>query len=138
MIALAATCVLLGSGAFTAPPRACTPGTYRHLTRAAVCVHHDRPTLHAADRRTILARYGRTTWTGNDGELDHRVPFFLGGLTDPSNEWPEPGSLPNPKDRLEFYVYRRVCDGKPHAMRVRTARRVFLHDWRVAYRRYIR
>lgn len=137
---LATTCVLLGSGAFTAPDNACTPGAYAHLSRAAACVHKDRPNWPAVDRRRMLAQYGVPGWSGKDGELDHRVPFFLGGLTVEDNGWPEPDdqltNYRNAKDRLEHYVYRRVCHGDPSRMRLRTGRRIFLHDWRTAYRRY--
>lgn len=116
----------------------CTPGAFASLTRAEACKSKDRPTLHAADRREVLREYGVPGWSGADGELDHRVPFFLGGLTTPANIWPERGPIPNAKDRLEALgkgsVYDRVCRGRPHWMRVRTARRIFLGDWRVTYR----
>lgn len=114
--------------------RGCTPGAYVSLGRAAACTSKDRPTLKAADRREILRRYGVPDWSGRDGELDHLVPFWLGGKTTPRNIWPEPGAIPNKKDRLEDYTRRRVCVA--HSMRVRTARRIFTADWRVYYRRY--
>lgn len=111
----------------------CTPGAFTVLTRAQVCDGTDRPSLRAADRREVLGEYGVPGWTGANGEIDHRVPVFLGGRTTPANLWPEPGAIPNRKDRLEFYVYRRVCFGDPAPMRVRTARRVFLGLWQAYY-----
>jgi hypothetical protein len=127
---------LMGSGQYTAPITVCTPGAYVHLSTAAVCATKDRPSLPAVERRKILARYGLTTWTGRDGELDHLQPLFLGGTTDARNIWPEAQRPGNPKDRLENYVRRRVCLRKPYPMSVRTARREFLTDWRPWYRRY--
>jgi hypothetical protein len=134
LAAIAAACTIAGSGAFTAPDDQCTPGASTHLSRAQTCHTRDRPTLRAAERRRILAAYGVPDWTGRDGELDHRIPFFLGGTTDHRNIWPERGAIPNPKDRLESYVWRRVCVRR--TMRPTTARRLFRRDWRVAYRRY--
>jgi hypothetical protein len=131
---IAAACAIAGAGTFTAPDNHCTPGASAHLTRAQACHTRDRPTLPAAERRRILTDYGVPGWTGRDGELDHRIPFFLGGTTDHRNIWPERGRIPNPKDRLESYIWRRVC--VRHTMRPRTARRLFRQDWRTTYRRY--
>jgi hypothetical protein len=58
----------------------------------------------------IVTSYGVPNWTGQTGELDHRVPFSLGGTTGLANIWPEAGSIPNTKDKLEDYVHGRVCD----------------------------
>lgn len=134
MIALLVAGCLMGSGLFTAPLNQCTPGAYVHLSTAQVCTSKDRPSLPAAERRKILARYRLTTWTGAQGELDHRVPFFLGGTTDARNLWPEAGPIPNPKDRLEDFVRRRIC--VLHTLSVRTARRQFLTNWTVWYFHY--
>jgi hypothetical protein len=81
-----------------------------------------------------LTGYGVPNWTGQNGELDPRVPFSFGGTTDRANIWPEAGSIPNTKDKLEFYIHDRVChDG---TMRLRTARAIFLGDWVAAFRKY--
>jgi hypothetical protein len=45
-------------------------------------------------------------------ELDHEIPLELGGSNDASNLWPEVGSLPNPKDRVETSLHHAVCDGR--------------------------
>src|SRR6186997_710708 len=116
-----AMCHTLGAAPMVAPDNGCTPGAYDRITLTQACVSKARPALPAADRRRILARYGVPNWTGADGELDHRQPFFLGGRTNVANIWPERGTIPNPKDKLEAYVYRRVCHGSPHPMRIRTA-----------------
>lgn len=132
---LAAACSVGGSGQMTTPDQDCTPGAYERLTQAETCVHKVRPPV-VSLRRRIKAAYGIVDprWVG---ELDHRVPFFLGGTTDVNNLWPEAGKIPNPKDKLEAYVYRRVCRGEPVGMTLTTARRIFLGDWRVAYVRYV-
>jgi len=132
-----AACHVGGHAPYVTPDNTCTPGSYTRLTRQQACTPKTRPTLPAADRRWIVTRYGVPNWTGKDGELDHRVPFFLGGNTNRRNIWPEVGSIPNTKDRLEFYVHRRVCDRKPYPMRVTTAVRLFLADWVHAYRVYL-
>jgi len=134
----AATCTVgIGKG-LPAPDSAagCTPGDYLVLTKTQVCTHKQRPATPASVRREVLDLYGVPGWSGSDGEIDHRLPFFLGGRTDRANLWPERGTIPNEKDRLEDYVRRRVCLAEPTAMRVSTARTLFLGDWRPVYRRY--
>jgi len=135
-VLLAASCHVGGHGAFVVPDNLCTPGAYQRLTRAQVCTSKDRPALPVAERRRLLASYGVPKWTGANGELDHRVPLFLGGLTVRSNLWPEVGSIPNQKDRLEVYVRRRICTRLPHPMSVRTGIRIFLSNWVHAYHAY--
>lgn len=115
----------------------CTPGAFQRLSKAQVCNGSNRPSLRAAVRREVLTEYQVPNWTGVNGEIDHRVPVFLGGLTVAANLWPEPGSIPNLKDRLEFRVYRMVCFADPSPLRVRTARRIFLADWRHTYRSWV-
>ena len=87
-----------------------------------------RPTPVNRPRRSATmafraTRYGFTSWSGKTGELDHRIPFFLGGETNVSNLWPETGPIPNRKDALECYVRDRIC--VKATMRVRTAVRSF-------------
>lgn len=133
---------------FGAPDNACTPGAYVRLSRAAVCSPKDRLDLPVAEHRRLLSEYGVPGWTAANGEIDHRVPVFLGGLTVRANLWPESGPDPrkgeNPKDRLERLVRRRVCGSSTRflpalaTMRVRTAIRLFLADWRHAYRTLVR
>jgi hypothetical protein len=94
-----------------------------------------RPSLPAAERRAILSNYGVPTFNGTTGELDHRQPLALGGTTDRRNVWAEVGPIPNPKDRLEAYVFRRVCKSLPHPMSLRTAHAIFAGNW-VAYFRF--
>ena len=139
MLAVLAACVAFGAPPFTVPDNGCTRGAWVHKTKADVCDGKTaRPKLRAAERRAILTNYGFTTFSERTGELDHRVPLVLGGVTDRRNVWPEEGpATNNPKDRLEQVILRRVCQGKPHPMRVSTAIKVFLVDWRMAYSFYV-
>lgn len=131
--ALLASCVVTFAAGQPAPDNVCTPGAYERLSVAQVCATKTRPSLRVTVRRRVLGNYGVPGWSGANGEIDHRVPLFLGGLTTAGNLWPEPGPVPNEKDRLEFRVYRRVCFRDPRPMRVRTAIRLFLADWRHAW-----
>lgn len=131
-----AACHVGGHAPFVTPSNICTPGSYVRLTRAQACVSKNRPDLPAADRRWIVTRYGVPNWSGTAGELDHRQPFWSGGRTDRSNVWPEPGAIPNAKDRLETYTRNRVCLGKPHPMRLQTVHRIFAGNWVAYYRFY--
>ena len=62
-------------------------------------------------------------------ELDHLVSLELGGSNDISNLWPEVGSLPNPKDKVENALHRAVCDGK---VSLRAAQQAVATDWMTA------
>lgn len=139
MIALILTtvCTVMGSPPMTAPNNSlgCTPGSYQSISTESACTSRNRPSTPAAVRRDVLARYRVPNWSGQNGEIDHRVPFWAGGNTNVRNLWPEEGlSKNNPKDLLENYTRRRVC--VLHTMRLRTARRIFLADWRSAYKFY--
>lgn len=133
----AAVCALAGFGAFTAPDRECTPGAqWAPVTREQACdpAEHERQPVTAARRRDVLAAYGMGAF---HGEIDHRIPVWLRGASTAQNLWPEPGAIPNPKDRLEYRLYRRVCYRDPHPMRVTTALAAFQGDWRAAYDRWV-
>jgi hypothetical protein len=120
----AASCVIHGRTAVHPPGQRLHPGSYDPLATAQVCVHKERPTLPAAVKREALARYGCTSWSGNTGEIDHRVPFF--GDTNVSNLWPEAGPIPNRKDAFERYTRDRICAKRP--IRVGITVRIFLGD----------
>ena len=62
-------------------------------------------------------------------ELDHLVSLELGGSNDITNLWPEVGSLPNPKDKVENALHRAVCDGK---VSLRAAQQAIASDWMTA------
>lgn len=122
-----APCHIRGSGDFIRPDNFCTPGTFDRLSRSQVCIHKERPSLSAAEKRRIFQQYGFSSWTGSNGEIDHRVPFFLGGRTGEDNLWPQPGKRPNAKDLVESRVYRNVCT--KGTMSVEQAVAAFQRDW---------
>lgn len=45
-------------------------------------------------------------------EVDHLIPIELGGANTITNLWPEFGSIPNLKDRVENRLHALVCTGK--------------------------
>ena len=60
------------------------------------------------------------------------MPLELGGATnDPRNLWPEPGASPNPKDAVENYLNREVCD---HTMTLARAQAAIVANWVAIYR----
>jgi hypothetical protein len=129
-----AQCKIKGMHGFVRPDDKCTPGTFNDLTKAEVCKHKDRPRVNSSARRKILRQYGYRHWGAKDGELDHRVPVFLGGRTEEDNLWPEEGKIPNTKDILENKIHTRVCTW--NTMTVDQARKVFLGNWEDGYIKY--
>jgi hypothetical protein len=53
----------------------------------------------------------------------------LGGTNATSNLWPEPGSVPNPKDAVENRLHKEVCDGQ---MTLAAAQAAIASDWTTA------
>lgn len=135
-VAQSASCQRLGAGQRSAPDNLCTPGAGKRLTRAQVCTPKEREYIPADTRQLVLANYGLPAVLPYPGKIDHRWPHFLGGYDTPANLWPAPVRSFD-KDRLEYVVYRRVCHGSPFRMRVRTAVRIFLSDWRAGYNYYL-
>jgi hypothetical protein len=66
---------------------------------------------------------------GTTSELDHLVSLELGGANDVKNLWPEVGSLPNPKDKVENALHRAVCSGK---VTLAAAQHAIATDWMTA------
>jgi hypothetical protein len=62
-------------------------------------------------------------------ELDHLVSLELGGSNDITNLWPEVGTIPNPKDKVENALNRAVCDGR---VSLAAAQRAIAADWMTA------
>jgi hypothetical protein len=83
------------------------------------------------EKDASLAAYG-DRGSASGYEYDHLVALELGGATNaPANLWPEPGSSPNPKDRVEDELNREVCDGK---MTLSAAQHLIVTDWVKLYR----
>ncbi|WP_433180301.1 hypothetical protein [Actinoallomurus sp. CA-150999] len=128
--------------ATTHPDPHCTPGALNPAVTQAtihntICVagytKTIRPPVAYTDalKRQQIREYGYSDTNPRSYEEDHFLPLSLGGNpTDPHNLWPEPGN-PNPKDRVEFELYKRVCAG---AVTLAAAQKAILADWTTALR----
>jgi len=128
------------------PDPACTPGAVDpHVTDATlestVCRRGGytstvRPptSVTNSEKRLAQAAYGQS-----DGpsayELDHLVPLELGGTPNSAeNLWPEPGSSPNAKDKLEGALHDLLC---AHRITLTAAQHMIATDWITAYRQIL-
>jgi len=148
--------------ATTWPDRALTPGAVDPgPTDADICAHDwaagDPPqrggdlTYSKAARHTsthvkdaVYAEYhvANPHDGGHSWEIDHLVPLALGGRDVKENLWPESRSGDGlnawAKDRLEYRLYRLVCDPPPGARPVPLAKAqaAFRTDWVAAWHTY--
>jgi hypothetical protein len=58
------------------------------------------------------------------------VPLELGGSNATSNLWLEPGSIPNPKDKVENRLHDQVCAGE---ISLAAAQQAIATDWTTAH-----
>jgi hypothetical protein len=80
-------------------------------------------------KRKQMKQYGYTDSLAQHEE-DHLIPLELAGSpTDPRNLWPEPEASPNPKDKVENELKRRVCAGQ---ITLFQAQRKIAKDWTTA------
>ncbi|MDQ6835360.1 MAG: hypothetical protein M3016_04160, partial [Actinomycetota bacterium] len=139
-------CHARGHGLFPLPDPRCTPGaidptvTQGDIGRT-ICRHgytrRVRPPEYITEpeKRASLRAYG-DAGPLRRYEYDHLVALELGGArNDARNLWPERGSIPNPKDELEYRLRTRVCERR---MTLAAAQRAIAGDWVAAYRRYVR
>ena len=128
------------------PDPACTPGAVDpHVTDATlestVCRRGGytstvRPPTSITNSEKRLAQ---TAYGQSDGpsayELDHLVPLELGGTPNSAaNLWPEPGSSPNAKDKLEGALHDLLC---AHRITLTAAQHMIATDWITAYRQIL-
>lgn len=120
------------------PDPSCTPGSYDPAVTQAnisstICrsgyTKTVRPSVDETDaaKKKLYAAYGISA--GTTSELDHLVSLELGGSNDVTNLWPEVGSLPNPKDKVENDLNAAVCSGK---VALDAARQAIAADWTTA------
>jgi hypothetical protein len=131
------SCHAIGTGLYSRPDPACTPGALNHAVRQAtidrtICVDGWTETVRPPESITeqekaaSMAAYGDTGSMG-EYEYDHFVPLELGGATnDPRNLWPEPGGSPNPKDAVEDELHQEVCDSQ---ISLAQAQREIVTNW---------
>jgi hypothetical protein len=116
------------------PDPACTPGAIdpavtQSNIRSTICTPGYTATVRppAAEtdkwKRQSEADYGVGD---SSGEYDHLVSLELGGTNATSNLWPEPGSIPNPKDAVENRLHEEVCAGR---LTLAAAQAAIAADW---------
>lgn len=122
------------------PDPTCTPGaTNSAVTQATIgrtiCKSGWTATVRPSSsytnalKRRQLVEYGYADMKPSDYEEDHLVSLELGGdPRDPRNLWPERGPSPNPKDRVENLLHKRVCSDQ---MPLTEAQREIATDWTV-------
>lgn len=106
------------------PDRNCTPGVIDPVVtqdniQTTICVRGYTttvrpPVTYTNDlKKQQIIEYGFAGTNLHDYEEDHLISLELGGNpTDPKNLWPEPGTIPNPKDKIENLCHQKVCDGQ--------------------------
>ena len=135
-------CHARGHGLYSFPDPRCTPGALNPAVsqatiRRTICRSGWSESVRPPESITEPEKYASLAAYGDTGslsryEFDHFVPLELGGATnDPRNLWPEPGASPNPKDKVEDYLHRVVCDGK---MTLSRAQRLIVANWVTLYR----
>jgi hypothetical protein len=139
----AGTCHARGSGLFSLPDRHCTSGAIDPAVTQAniattICragyTSTVRPpeSITQAEKRASVASYG-DRGSLHSYEYDHLVSLELGGArNDARNLWPEPGTSPNPKDRLENRLHAMVCSRR---MSLAASQQQIAGDWVAAYHR---
>lgn len=123
------------------PDRGCTPGAIDpHVTAdnlsETICkkgyTATVRPPVSYTNKLKAaqIEAYGYTDKVLRAYEEDHLIPLELGGSpTDPANLWPEYGSIPNPKDKIENLCNRKVCEG---AISLHDAQIQIATNWKTA------
>jgi hypothetical protein len=120
------------------PDPACTPGAIDPAVTQAniattICrsgyTGRIRPPASDTGRWKIRTYVFYGLDTGTRGEYDHLVPLELGGSNATSNLWIEPGSIPNPKDKVENRLRNEVCAGE---ITLAAAQRAIATDWTTA------
>jgi hypothetical protein len=137
----AGSCHATGSDAFSGPDLRCTPGARDPAVKQStidttICVKGYSATVRPpssithTEKIASMAAYGDSL-ASSHYEYDHLVSLELGGApNDPRNLWPEPGKIPNPKDRVENRLHRDVCD---HKITLIAAQREIAKHWVTTY-----
>jgi hypothetical protein len=135
------SCHATGSAKFSGPDLGCTPGARNPAVKQStidttICVSGYSKTVRPAVRITRAEKAASMAAYGDRGpasgfEYDHLVSLELGGApNDPRNLWPEPGGIPNPKDRVENRLHRDLC---AHKISLIAAQRELAKRWVATY-----
>jgi hypothetical protein len=130
-------CHMRGSYPFNLSDLRCTPGALnRAVTQSTIgrtiCrrgwTATQRPSTNVTEPEKLASMRGYGVHRSpHQYEYDHLIPLELGGATnDPRNLWPEPGTVPNLKDKVENSLRQKVCDGTVSLAR---AQRIVALDW---------
>jgi hypothetical protein len=131
------SCHVRGRYPFTTPDPHCTPGALNPAVSQAtigttICRRgyssSIRPStsVTGTEKRASIRAYGFHQSTSSY-EYDHLISLELGGAANDSrNLWPENGSSPNLKDKVENSLHARVCDGLVSLAR---AQRIIALNW---------
>jgi hypothetical protein len=121
------------------PDRHCTPGgidpaVAQANIQATICVSGYTSGIRPPEAQTAAFKFNEAypaygIPSGDQSELDHLVPLELGGDNAAANLWPEIGSVPNPKDDVEYALNRAVCDGR---VSLASAQRAIARNWETA------
>ena len=115
------------------PDRSLTPGAVAvGVTKKQVCTPGYTAKVRNVPlsvRKKVFAEYGIPYADASKYEVDHLISLELGGSNDIRNLWPEFGPRPNPKDKVENTLHRRVCSG---AMTLEAAQRAIATNWKTA------
>jgi hypothetical protein len=135
------SCHATGRDAFSGPDLRCSPGARDPAVKQAtidttICVKGYSATVRPpssithTEKTASMAAYGDAL-APSHYEYDHLVSLELGGApNDPRNLWPEPGKIPNPKDRVENRLHRDVCH---HMITLIAAQRQIAKHWVTTY-----
>jgi hypothetical protein len=140
------SCHMSGQSPFNTPDAHCTPGALNAAVRQAtigktICRSgystSIRPSTSVTEPEKLASMRAYGLHRGPSSyEYDHLISLELGGAANDSrNLWPEPGGLPNPKDKVEDYLHTRVCDRR---MTLAFAQRVIALHWVTFYNRHVK
>ena len=125
-------------------PGAINPEVTQENIHQTVCIKgytkSIRPPAHFTNRlkKRQIRQYGYIDRNPNHYEEDHLIALSIGGAPDdPRNLWPEPRISEwnaKKKDRLEYVMYRMVCDGE---ISLADAQHEMATDWIDAWKRYV-
>lgn len=131
------------------PDPAITPGAIntdvtQQNIHSTVCVKGYtktiRPPAHFTNKlkKRQIREYGYADTNPKHYEEDHLIALSIGGAPDdPRNLWPEPRNSEwdaKKKDRLEFVLYKMVCNQE---ISLAEAQRAMATNWIEAWKRYV-
>jgi hypothetical protein len=125
-------------------PGATNPGVTQQNIHQTVCVKGYtktiRPPAHFTNKlkKRQIREYGYADRNPKHYEEDHLIALSIGGAPgDPRNLWPEPRISEwdaKKKDRLEFVLYKMVCDQE---ITLDVAQHAMAANWIDAFKKYV-